>query len=51
MIMKIFLTDTAGVEDEAVGEINIQVDIFTNPGTGEQKVTVKGKTNLSQVYF
>lgn len=34
-------TQDAPCQDENFGEVNIQVDLFTHPGTGEHKVTVK----------
>ncbi|XP_063066419.1 protein unc-13 homolog B isoform X2 [Engraulis encrasicolus] len=44
-LIKTFVTTQhaqgSGLGDKQVGEVSIQIDLFTHPGTGEHKVTVK----------
>lgn len=45
-LIKTFVTtqqneDNMSLDDGSVGEVSIQVDLFTHPGTGEHKVTTK----------
>ncbi|XP_063706370.1 uncharacterized protein LOC134835422 [Culicoides brevitarsis] len=45
-LIKTFITsqineDTGNQDEGVVGEVSVQIDLFTHPGTGEHKVTVK----------
>ena len=48
--VSVVITDNPRGE-ESTGEVSIQVDLFTHPGTGEHKVTVKGKKSLRPIHI
>ena len=36
------VADTSNAAEGPVGEVSVQVDLKTHPGTGESKITIKG---------
>lgn len=45
-----FQTVESENQEESVGEISVQIDLYSHPGTGEYKVNVKGK-NVKAMCF
>ena len=44
-------TQDAPSQEESFGEVSIQVELFTHPGTGEHKITVKSMSSTILKFF
>ena len=42
---------SGSTEEGTVGEISVQVDLYTHPGTGEQRINVKGESEFFPTFY
>lgn len=45
------IPETGSGVDKPIGEVSLQIELFTHPKSGERKVTVKGLVELLNIYI